>query len=144
MESLSRRSFIVVTAATLLVWTSGCDQITSEFFDPDAEVPNEQIIDLRRARAPGPLPANGAATDTLIARIPERATTRVVTFTTTGGMFELSNSKELKVRAESPGPDADHLEARAVLRTDTIAARVFVRASIADYSDTVEVAFVQP
>lgn len=131
------RSFLAVVAVLL----TACDDFPSDFEEED--VPPAEIIDLSRARAPEPLRADGTTTDTLVARIPEDARVRLITFRTTGGLFERSGTKELTLRAEPPdsGSVDKRLQAEAVLRTDTIAARVFVTATVESFSDTVEVVF---
>lgn len=134
----------VVMAAMVLLTMGGCDEIASDFYERDVEVAPEEVIDLTRTAAPNALPADGTSTDTMVARIPFRAASRVVTFTTTGGVFEVSAAKEVKVRAEPVETASGSLEARAVLRTDTVAARVFVRATVSDYSDTLQIMFVRP
>lgn len=138
------RTSVAIVWAMLMVGIAACDELTSDFIPRNFEVSPKEIINLTRARAPGTLQANGITTDTLIAHISLKATSRTVTFTTSGGTFEISGVREVKVRAESPLPDAEHLQAKAILRTDTIAARVFVRASVGDFSDTVEIVFVRP
>jgi hypothetical protein len=104
---------------------------------PD-DVPLTDIIDVFRAQPGNDLLADGQSLDTLVARIPDRATNRVITFSTTVGVFVISGARELPVRA-SREPGATGLRARAVLRSDTFNADAIVSAVINDFRDTVTV-----
>lgn len=130
-------------ALLCLLLAASCDDILSDFDrDPDA-VPTEDIISLTRAGT-GALAANGTTRETISARIPNNASTRVITFTTTAGVFELTNAKEVKVRAErDPSQPKGKLVATAVLRADTLTTTAIVSAVISDFRDTVWVPMVR-
>lgn len=122
-----------------------CNEWITEF-EPDPEsIPLRDIIHLTRAGGrTAPLAADGAASDTLLARLPADASTRVVTFTTTAGTFPLTASREAAVRAERDDADPERrLVARIVLRADTLPAVAVVSAKVADFRDTLSVAFVR-
>jgi hypothetical protein len=132
-------------ALLCLLLAAGCDNLISDFDrDPDA-VPREEIISLTRAGT-GTLAANGTTRETFFARIPNNASaaSRVITFTTTAGFFELNNAKEVKVRAERDASQPKGpLVAIAVLRADTLTTTAVVSATVSDYRDTVWVPMVR-
>lgn len=137
----SRTAFAALLC--LLLLAAGCDELISEFeHDPDA-VPLEEIISLTRTGS-GPLSLGGTARDTFFARIPHDANTRLITFSTTAGVFELTNAREVKVRAERDAARPDGpLVARAVLRADTLTTTAVVSAVISDFRDTLWVPMIR-
>jgi hypothetical protein len=132
-----------LAALLSLLLVAGCDDIFANFdYDPDA-VPLEEIISLTRAGS-GPLSLGGTARDTFFARIPHDANARLITFTTTAGVFELTNAKEVKVRAERDAARPEGpLVARAVLRADTLTTTAVVSAAISDFRDTLWVPMIR-
>ena len=121
-----------------------CRGLTPSDRDPDA-VALSEIIELKRVGGDQPLRADGTARDTLEARIPRGASTRVVTFTTSAGHFALApGGGPLKVLAET-GTDArdSRLVARAVLVADTLPKTAVVSAGVGDFSAYLEVPFVK-
>jgi hypothetical protein len=129
-------------AGILCVLTAAvaCDFSISDFDTDNPETPLDSIIQLSRVNGHASVPADGRSLDTLIAVLPDKANQRLVTFSTTHGTFEITNTKELKVRAETR-TDPSRLEARAVLRADTVAVRAIVSASVGEFRDTVSIAF---
>ena len=128
----------------LLVGLGGCD-LTSELEPHPDEITLSQIIQLSRTGGDLPIPANGTAGDTLVAKIPRGASARVVTFTTSRGSFQLNpGDKTIKVRAErTTDPHDQRLVARAVLVSDTVAGQAVVSASVSDFTDYLVVPFVR-
>lgn len=100
--------------------------------DPD-EVPMSEILTLTRAGT-GALRMNPPEAETFLAMIPLNASTRVVTFRTTAGVFPMSGTKEIKVRAERDSLITQRLVARTVLRADTIPGTAYVSATIGDFT----------
>lgn len=131
----------VLVAACL---ATGCDPASEFRPDPDA-IPLEEIIDVRRAdNSTIPLRADGTDTTTLLAHIPGEASSRAITFRTTGGVFPLSGSREVEIRAERSSSDVSgRLVARVLLQTDTIPRVAIVSALIGGFRDTVSVVFVR-
>jgi hypothetical protein len=127
----------------LFLFASGCDWVASDFdHDPD-KVPLDEIISLTRTGT-GALPAYGTARDTFFARIPHDASTRQVTFSTTAGTFELTNAKEVKIRAERNAADPEGpLVAKAVLRADTLPSTAIVSALVSEFRDTLWVPMIK-
>lgn len=134
--------YAAALAACVLLPILACDQLTSApERDPEDVLPSE-IIKLR-VTPTSILPADGKALDTLIARLPKDANARVVTFSTTGGVFQLTAAKQVTVRASKILGAGDSLYARAVLKSDTTAADVIVSAQVSDFRDTVWIHFTK-
>lgn len=145
----SRMSGIVVKRAAVLLLVAAvgaaCDDISSGFErDPD-DVPLSEIIQLTRTGGDLPLRADGQSADTLLAKIPRDASSRVITFTTSRGSFALApGSKTIKVRAErSSDPYDRRLTARAVVVSDTTAGDVVASAAVGEYTDYLVIPFVR-
>lgn len=135
----------ILSLLVALALAAGCEAIFSEpELDPD-DVPPSAVLELRRTGGDQPLLADGASRDTLEARIPKGASTRVVTFTTSRGKFLLSPGKqEIKVRAE-PGndPTDERLIARTVLVADTLPGEAVISASVGEFTRYIVVPFIK-
>jgi hypothetical protein len=137
---LSLRRVRLQAMLALPLLANGCDWVTAADRD---DVPLEEIISLTRTGT-GALPANGTARDTFFARIPNKANSRQVTFSTTAGIFELTNAKEVKIRAERDATDANGpLVGKVVLRADTLSATAIVSALIGEFRDTLWVPMIK-
>ena len=130
------RSQLLLSLALLVC---GCDTITDEpEQDPDA-VSSGDVVSIR-VLDDETVPADGSSTTTLAATIPLDASPRVVTFSTTAGVFALSGGKTIPVRA-SLDSDGDALEATAVLRADTTAGVAEVSAVIEGFRASTRITF---
>lgn len=140
VASLLTRALWAITLCGCLM-VAACDFSISDF-DTDAtpETPVDSVIRLSRVNGHAPMPADGRSTDTLIAVLPADANERQITFSLTHGAFEITNAKEVKIRAEERA-SPDRLEARAVFRSDTVAVRAMASASIGEFRDTLNIQF---
>lgn len=130
---------LCVGCAIGVVLTTGCDQQLQGA--PD-DVPLEDIIDLQRSRV-DPLPMDGVTADTLVATLPVDATTRLVTFKATRGVFPITGgARTLVVRAEVDDATG-HPSARAALRADTSSGVAIVSATVSEWTNRVEVPFTE-
>ena len=135
------RLYSLIPAAWAL-WVCGACEAWLDTLEPDPEtVPLSAIIDLARVGPNLPLPADGVSTDTIIARLPKEATTRVIKFSTTLGSFELTGGqKTIDVRSQLEG---SKLIARAILVSDTLPGTAVVRASVSEFSSYLQIRFIE-
>ncbi len=135
--------FLLVLAACAAA-ACGLPDLVDPDVDPE-DVPESEILDLTRTGGDLPLRADGKTQDTLVARIPEGASSRVVTFTTSAGSFLLTPaSKTISVRAEKSADLHDsRLVARAVLVADTLPGTAVASAKVGDFTRYLNVPFVR-
>lgn len=132
----------IACLAALATGISACESITTENERDESSVPMADIIAVDASVSS--LPADGSSTTRVSAHIPAGASAKTVTFTTTAGVFLESATKEVKVFAAQDASNSGKRVASTLLRSDTVAARAIIRATVGDYYDTVSVTFTKP
>lgn len=136
------RRVIALSTATVIAALTACEELTTPLEgNPDA-VPLDSIILLTSDAQQ--IPADAISRAMLSARIPARASTVVLTFATTAGVFVETGTREIKVRASIDPTNTSTRVAVTALRSDTVNATAIVRAAVAEFTDTISVTFVRP
>ena len=128
------KNFWAILVGAILTWSCG---LSTELERDAVDVPLAEILSVRRVGCCA-LSADGVSTDTIIAQIPRESKERSVSFSTTRGVFLGDEKKEASATAFPVG--GEWLEARVVLRADTLPGQAVITSTIAGFRDTVSVA----
>lgn len=128
-------------ALAALLGLLNCDAWTTQLERDPKTIALDEIISLT-VDAPAGIPADGKSTMRVNATIPIDATPSTVKFTTNAGLFVETGATEVSILAVADAANKKRV-ASTLLKADTIAATAILRATIADFYDTLSVRFIK-